>query len=74
MREKLTFESYVSAKELIRNLEDRIAEIESRKDFPPPQIESVVRSYRSFMKKINCDIEEFESHREFSLQSQLVNS
>ena len=74
MRERLTAEAYVQSKEKIRNLEARIEIVERRTDFTPSLIYRFVRSYRSSMKKLIADIEQYESQQELLRRTNLVAS
>lgn len=60
MSEPLTAEGYEQTKEKLRNLEERLAELERRTDLHPEHRASVRRSYQMMMRKFLRDIKLYE--------------
>ena len=61
MREPLTAEGYEQTKEKLRDLEVRLAEIESRTDIDAKRLSSVRRGYKTFMRELLEDIKLYEA-------------
>ena len=66
MNEELTAEGYEQTREKLRNLERRLAEIESRSDLPPSRRAAVTRSYSSMMRQYLREIKLYESRHSIS--------
>ena len=60
MKECLTAAGYESGHELVRNVESRIVEIDSRPDLSRAKKDRVIRSYRSFLEKVSADLTAYE--------------
>ena len=63
MTETLTAEGYEQTKEKLRNLENRLAEIEKRADLAPDHLDSVRRSYKMMMREYLQEIKLYEASR-----------
>ena len=61
MKELLTSEGYLGARNLIRDVEKRIAEMELQTDLPAEARARVAQSQRAFLEKIYRDVERYES-------------
>ncbi len=60
MSEPLTAEGYEQTKEKLRNLEERLAELEKRTDLHPEHLAGVRRSYKMMMREFLRDIRLYE--------------
>ncbi len=63
MSELLTAEGYEHAKEMLRDLETRLAEIEKRTDLGAEHLASVRRSYKMMMREFLQDIRLYEARQ-----------
>ena len=63
MSEPLTVEGYEQTKEKLRDLEMRLAEIESRTDLDAEHLTSVRRSYKMMMREYLQDIKLYEARQ-----------
>jgi hypothetical protein len=61
MSEILTADGYEQTKEKLRDLENRLAEIEKRTDLTPDHSASVRRSYKMMMREYLQDIKLYEA-------------
>ena len=66
MNEELTAEGYEQTRENLRNLQQRLAEIESRADLPSARRATVARSYHLMMRQYLREIKLYESRHSIS--------
>ena len=66
MNEELTAEGYEQTRKKLRNLQQRLDEIEARADLTPARRATVARSYHAMMRQYLREIKLYESRHSIS--------